>query len=93
MDARPRMNKKKIFLIWTLVGVAVPIFWGALAFLTFNAPQSKWTDAFWNTVYITCPPWLLPESQYQWISSIDTPLVNGLLYGAIAVAISSLRRK
>jgi hypothetical protein len=84
---------KRIF-IWMVIGALVPIFWGVVAFINFNARQSKWTDLFWNLVYITCPPWLLPENDW---SMVLTPLANAVLYGLVAflvsMAIRSLRSR
>jgi hypothetical protein len=86
-------KKRKLVVIWALVGCAVPVFWGVVSFIFFTAPESKWTDFYWYVVYITCPPWLLPETPYAWISWIDTPIANGLLYGAVAFAILTFRRQ
>jgi hypothetical protein len=74
---------KRIF-IWMVIGAFVPIFWGIAGFILFNARQSRWTDLFWNAVYITCPPWLLPDDWSMWI----TPLANAVLYGLAAFLIS-----
>jgi hypothetical protein len=71
--------------IWAALGCAVPIFWGVMAFIFFTAPQSRWTDLFWYSVYVTCPPWRLPENSWSmWI----TPIANALLYGLAALLIS-----
>jgi hypothetical protein len=71
--------------LWMALGAFVPLFWGVAGFILFNARQSTWTDLFWNLVYITCPPWLLPE--HNW-SMVVTPLANALLYGLVAFLIS-----
>ncbi len=71
--------------LWMAIGAFVPIFWGVAAFIGFNARESKWTDLFWNLVYITCPPWLLPETNW---SMVVTPLANAVLYGLAAFLIS-----
>jgi hypothetical protein len=44
------------------MGAFVPIFWGVVSFIFFNAPESHWTDLYWNVVHVTCPAWLLPET-------------------------------
>jgi len=62
------------------IGFCVPIIWGMAGLVSFNARQSKWTDLFWYSVYLTCPPWLLPESGLSWIV---TPALNAVLYGAL----------
>ncbi len=71
--------------LWMAIGAFVPIFWGVLGFIEFNARESKWTDLFWNLVYITCPPWQLPENDW---SMVETPLANAVLYGLVAFLIS-----
>jgi ABC-type dipeptide/oligopeptide/nickel transport system permease component len=71
--------------IWAALGFAVPIFWGVMAFIFFNAREARWTDLFWYSVYVTCPPWLLPENSWSlWI----TPVANAALYGIVAFLIS-----
>lgn len=77
---------KRIF-IWMVIGAFVPLFWGVVGFLTFNAHGG---DLFWDFVYITCPPWLLPEGKWSnWL----TPLANAALYGVIAFLISIALRE
>jgi hypothetical protein len=72
--------------LWSAIGFFVPIFWGVMSFIFFNARQSRWTDLYWILVYITCPPWLLPENSWSlWI----TPIANAVLYGLIAFLIST----
>jgi hypothetical protein len=71
--------------IWMLVGFLVPVIWTVLGFLMFTARQSRWTDLFWDLVYITCPPWALPSKSWSiWL----TPIANAVLYGLIALLIS-----
>ena len=78
-------------LMWAAIGFVVPGFWGVLGFIFFNAPQSSWTDLFWALVYITCPPWLLPETSLApgWVVA---PILNACLYGLIAMVIVHIRR-
>ena len=76
-------------LIWAAIGFTVPVFWGVLGFIFFNAPESRWTDLFWVLVYIACPPWLLPETSISWAG---TPLLNACLYGALALVIVRIGR-
>jgi hypothetical protein len=75
----------KRILIWMAIGALVPIFWGVVSFIAFNAPESRWTDLYWHVVYVTCPAWLLPESKW---SMLITPLANAALYGLVAFLIS-----
>lgn len=80
---------KRIF-IWMVIGAFVPIIWGVASFITFNAPESRWSDLYWYIVYVTCPAWRLPESKW---SMLITPLANAVLYGLVAFLISiALRR-
>jgi hypothetical protein len=84
------LNWKRPVFIWGLIGALVPIFWGILGFILFNMKQSMWSDLFWSAVYLTCPPWLLPENAYsEWI----TPLLNGALYGGAALLVVLIRRR
>jgi hypothetical protein len=83
------MSIRKHGLIWAVVGLGVPIFWGALSFILFNAPNSWWTDMYWNLVYITCLSRLLPEYSASWVI---TPILNAVLYGAVAMAAVSISR-
>jgi hypothetical protein len=85
MSEDPVERIAKRVALWMALGAFVPIFWGVVAFIEFNAPNSKWTDLFWNLVYITCPPWLLPENDW---SMVVTPLANAVLYGLAAFLIS-----
>jgi hypothetical protein len=81
-DRVERLAKRVV--IWAAIGAFVPIFWGVVGFLAFNANGSGW-DLFWGIVYITCPPWLLPEGKWSvWI----TPIANAVLYGLVAFFVS-----
>ena len=80
-DNVERMAKR--VALWAAFGFCVPIFWGVMAFVFFTAPESRWTDLFWYSVYVTCPPWLLPENSW-----LLTPLANAALYGLVAFLIS-----
>lgn len=64
-----------------IIGFLVPVFWGILSFVLFNAKESAWTTLYWYLVYVTCPFWLLPTST---ATTILMPFLNALLYGAIA---------
>jgi hypothetical protein len=68
-------------LLAAAVGFCISIVWGVLGFALFTAPNSWWTDAFWDAVYISCPPWLLPENTLSWLL---TPVLNAVLYAALA---------
>jgi hypothetical protein len=76
------------------IGALVPIFWGLVSFIYFGTPNSRWTDLFWNVVYITCPSWLLPENNW---SILTTPLANAVLYGLavflVSIAISAISKR
>ena len=77
---------KRGIIIVGVIGAAVPVLWGILGFVLFTLPQSFWSDIFWWSVYVTCPPWLLPENSLSWLI---TPLANGLLYAGLAFAVLS----
>jgi hypothetical protein len=83
------VRMRKLMVIWGLVGCALPIFWGILGFIFFNARESTWTDIYWYAVYISCPPWLLSETRISWLI---TPLLNGVLYAGVVLLISRIRR-
>jgi hypothetical protein len=85
----PRKPMGKVLLAWAVIGAVVPLFWGILGFVFFTVRQSLWTDIFWWFVFVTCPPWLLPENSVSWLI---TPIANGLLYVAIAyLALSAVK--
>jgi hypothetical protein len=78
------MRIVKRLVLWSALGFSVPIFWGAMSFIVFGARESRSTDLYWNLVYITCPPWLLPENSWSmWI----TPIANAFLYALAAFLI------
>ena len=89
MDTKPPLRLPKTVCVAAIIGLCVPIFWATLAFVFFSAPQSMWSDAFWFSVYATCPSWLLPENHLSWIL---TPALNGLMYGFLAWLVL-IRRK
>lgn len=69
-----------------IVGALVPIFWGILSFLLFNA-EGWFGDIYWKLVYITCPFWLISGEK----ALVLMPLLNGCTYAYIAVVIAKLR--
>lgn len=69
-----------------IIGALVPVFWGCLGFILFNA-NGRWTDFYWYLVYLTCPFWIIPGS----IGTVLAPVLNGTLYGLIAFAFYSYR--
>jgi hypothetical protein len=81
------------FVFRAIVGFCVPIFWGIVSFIFFTAPESVWTDRYWMLVYITCPPWLLPEITASWFEWLITPLANAILYGCVAIIILATTRE
>jgi hypothetical protein len=80
---------KRLVVVSACVGFAVPIFWGVLAFVTFNAPQNAMSDMFWLTVDRTCPPWLITGTSI-FARSLATPLLNAALYGSVAFVAASV---
>ena len=85
------MSIRATGLKWAAIGFMVPVFWGVLGFILFNARESIWTTLFWILVYITCPPWLVPETSMTpgWVVA---PILNACLYGTVAVGIVRLHR-
>jgi hypothetical protein len=75
-----RSATRKPIYFAAAVGFCIPILWGMIAFVFFTAPESTRMDLFWYAVYVTCPPWLLPESSASWVL---TPVANAILYGLI----------
>jgi hypothetical protein len=81
---------KRFVLICMLVGFAVPIFWGILSFVLFNAPESPLTDLYWDAVHVTSPAWLITPSST--LGEVATPFLNALFYGAAATLIALATR-
>ena len=80
---------KRTILISSLVGFAIPLFWGFAAFVLFNMKESAASNAFWACVYITCPFWFLPG---LW-GSIAMPILTAALYGLIGFAVRLIARR
>lgn len=59
----------------------IPIFWGALAFIFFNARESTATKLFWGVVHFTCPFWDLELPGY--INFVALPFLNAALYSFV----------
>jgi len=68
-----------------VLGAFVPLMWGILGFVYFNVPEGVFSRAFWQAVYLTCPSWRIDGYK----SYLLTPLLNGLMYAAIAAALIS----
>jgi len=66
-----------------LAGALVPLFWGVLAFLTFDFPEGRLSTAFWKAVYITCPFWRIDGYK----AYILMPLLSGCMYAVITVIV------
>ncbi len=60
--------------------------------MTFTAPQSPASDLYWKVVYITCPPWLIPESSPLG-ASIATPVLNAVLYASVVFIVYMLANR
>lgn len=78
--------KRKVAL-FGIIGFVVPPFWGILSFVLFNA-EGPWTTVYWYLVYATCPFWLMPGL----MGEILMPVLNALLYAALAYFILSFKR-
>ena len=79
-------------LFWAAIGFMVPVLWGVLGFVFFNAPESRWTDLFWFLAHTTCPFLLLPETSIGWVDWLDAPILNACLYGSIGLVIARILR-
>jgi len=84
-----QLEVRRRVAIWSLVGFAVPFFWGIVSFAFFSARESRWTTLYWYLVYATCPSWLLPETDFSWVT---TPLLNALFYGGVAYSICTVKQ-
>lgn len=81
-------NASKRIIVWAVVaGFLLPIVWGSLEFVFFNAHDSPLVEVFFAVAYITCPPWLIPGF---W-GDLGSPLLNAALYGMVAYAVAGLR--
>ena len=76
---------RRCFIIGFIAGVLVPLFWGILSFFVFNAPENWISHAYWRAVYLTCPFWIIEGNK----ALILMPLLNGLAYAVLCVAIAS----
>jgi hypothetical protein len=81
------LHMKKRVIQWAVVGFAIPIFWGVMSFIWFNAKESVWTTVYWDLVYVTCPFWLLDTP------SILTPVLNATFYSLLAFVFLRVSRK
>jgi hypothetical protein len=64
---------KKRVIQRAVVGFAVPLFWGVMSFIWFDASESLWTTAYWYLIYATRPFWLLD------MPSILTPVIDATI--------------
>lgn len=71
-----------------IVGGLVPLWWGILSFVFFNAKESIWTNVYWGLVYATCPFWYLPGDS----GMVLMPILNAGLYALIAAGLIAIRR-
>jgi hypothetical protein len=71
-------------ILWTaLVGFLLPIFWGVLGFILFNLKDPFWVRAFWLSVHISCPAWVLLPGGVPW--TYVTPFLNAAIYALLAL--------
>jgi hypothetical protein len=78
---------KRVVMGAAIIGFVVPIGWGLLELLFFNAHDSLWTTALLVAARVTCPPWLLNGF---W-GDIGSPLLNAVLYGVLALLVCAFR--
>jgi hypothetical protein len=79
---------KKIALGGFILGALVPLFWGVLAFILFNAPEGWFSRAFWDAVYLTCPFWSINGGK----ALVLMPLLNGCMYAAVVTCLFTVVR-
>jgi hypothetical protein len=72
------------------VGFIMPLFWGVLAFLNFNAAESRSSDLFWDAVHITCPFWDLNLAGDADLFLL--PCLNAALYGLVTFLFIRIKR-
>ena len=82
-----RNASKRLVIHAAILGFLLPIIWGGLEFIFFNAHDSVLVRLFYAAAYVTCPPWFIPGF---W-GDMGSPLLNALLYSVIAYVFSSLR--
>ena len=75
---------KRFVVPATIVGFLLPIVWGGLEFVFFDAPESFLTKMFFFIAYATCPPWFISGF---W-GDIGSPFLNAALYGCLGYALS-----
>jgi hypothetical protein len=75
----------RLIVLAFALGACVPLMWGILGFVYFNVPEGAFSRVFWQAVYLTCPSWRIDGYK----SYLLTPLLNGLMYAAIAAAVIS----
>jgi hypothetical protein len=78
-------SQRRLIVAAFALGAFVPLMWGILGFVYFNVPEGAFSRAFWQAVYLTCPAWRIDGYK----SYLLTPLLNGLMYAAIVIALIS----
>jgi len=75
---------RRIAIVSALVGFAVAVLWGLLGFILFNLPEGRLSQVFLGSVYVTCPPWLIPARSPlgNWLV---TSFLNAALYASLAI--------
>jgi hypothetical protein len=89
-------SSKRLFLRGALIGALVRIFWGVLGFVFWGGRNSWLTDLFYDAIYVTCPPWLIPIPDRGVLGGVlgdlVTSTVNAVLYGTVFVAAGAVRK-
>lgn len=77
---------KKIVVIAASVGFLVPVLFGLVEMILFNAKGGGWEEfVAMRLPYILCPPWALGDGRAIWM--IIIPLLNAGLYAGIAAVV------
>jgi hypothetical protein len=80
--------KARTLIVGFVIGALIPLFWGILGFVLFNAPEGLGSRIFWDAVYLTCPFWVIEGNK----ALVLMPLLNGLTYALLLSLIASLFR-
>lgn len=81
--------KPRTLIVGFLIGACVPLFWGVLGFVLFNAPEGLGSRIFWDAVYLTCPFWIIEGNK----ALVLMPLLNGIAYALLFSVIAALHRR
>jgi hypothetical protein len=83
---KPPVIRRRFLVIVGMIGFFVPVFWGVLGLILFNAPEGLFSNVFWNMVYVSCPFWLiLPEQYAFWLIAPLTATLYMSIYCIVRI--------